>query len=69
MVRNVSRREESHITRLALSLNVPGKRPRGRPRLRWMDKIKSDLRELGLDENQTSNREEWKRLTRVADPV
>jgi hypothetical protein len=26
-----------------------GKRPMGRPRRRWMDKIKMDLREIGWD--------------------
>jgi hypothetical protein len=26
-----------------------GKRPLGRPRRRWMDNIKIDLREIGLD--------------------
>jgi hypothetical protein len=26
-----------------------GKRPRGRPRRRWMDNIKIDLREIGWD--------------------
>jgi hypothetical protein len=26
-----------------------GKRPRGRPRHRWEDKIKMDLREIGTD--------------------
>jgi hypothetical protein len=26
-----------------------GKRPLGRPRLRWMDNIKMDLREIGWD--------------------
>jgi hypothetical protein len=27
-----------------------GKRPRGRPRRRWEDNIKMDLREIGIDE-------------------
>jgi hypothetical protein len=26
-----------------------GKRPRGRPRRRWEDNIKMDLREIGID--------------------
>jgi hypothetical protein len=28
---------------------LEGKRPLGRPRRRWMDNIKMDLREIGLD--------------------
>jgi hypothetical protein len=34
-----------------------GKRPLGRPRRRWEDNIKMDLREIGIDEN-------WIRLAR-----
>jgi hypothetical protein len=33
-----------------------GKRPRGRPRRRWEDNIKQDLREIGID------RANWIRL-------
>ena len=66
---HVRRREEEHITRLAMSVEVPGRRPRGRPKLRWTDKVKSDLRELGIDERQALDRETWRRLIRVADPV
>jgi hypothetical protein len=29
--------------------NPEGKRPLGRPRRRWVDNIKMDLREIGLD--------------------
>jgi hypothetical protein len=29
--------------------NPKGKRPLGRPRRRWMDNIKMDLREIGRD--------------------
>jgi hypothetical protein len=29
--------------------NPEGKRPLGRPRHRWVDNIKMDLREIGLD--------------------
>jgi hypothetical protein len=32
-----------------LAGNLEGKRPLGRPRRRWMDNIKVDLREIGWD--------------------
>ena len=66
---HVSRREEHHITRTVLSLEAPGKRPRVRPKLRWMDKIRADLKDLGIDEQHALNREIWRRLTRMADPA
>ncbi|VDM78837.1 unnamed protein product [Strongylus vulgaris] len=46
---HVSRRNENHITRMAMSLEFAGKRPRGRPKMRWMDSIKADLKELSID--------------------
>jgi hypothetical protein len=32
------------------ALKPEGKRPLGRPRRRWEDNIKADLREIGIDE-------------------
>jgi hypothetical protein len=43
-----------------------GKRPLGRPKRRWVDNIKMDLRELGLDSmgwiNQAQARDQWRAL-------
>jgi hypothetical protein len=43
-----------------------GKRPLGRPRRRWMDNIKMDLREIGWDGvdwiELAQNKEEWRAL-------
>jgi hypothetical protein len=40
--------EEECIYRILMG-NPEGKRPLGRPRLRWVDNIKTDLREIGWD--------------------
>ena len=40
-----------------------GKRPLGRPRRRWVDNIKMDLREVGCDprdwNDHTEDRDQW----------
>jgi hypothetical protein len=36
-----------------------GKKPLGRPRCRWVDSIKMDLREMGLD---VVDRDQWRAL-------
>ena len=41
---HVMRREETHITRSTLNMTVMGTRPRGRPKMRWLDRLKSDMR-------------------------
>jgi hypothetical protein len=40
-----------------------GKRPLGRPRRRWVDNIKMDLREIGMDWiDLAQNRDQWRAL-------
>jgi hypothetical protein len=43
-----------------------GKRPLGRPRRRWIDNIKMDLREIGWDSMDwiylAQNRDQWRDL-------
>jgi hypothetical protein len=46
--------------------NSEGKRPPGRPRRRWVNNIKIDLREIGWDEmdwiDLTQDRDQWRCL-------
>ena len=39
----MTRRDEEHTLRKFLRTNIPGKRKRGRPRIRWKDAIQRDL--------------------------
>jgi hypothetical protein len=49
--------------------NQEGKRPLGRPRRRWVDKIKIDLREIGWDGGDwidlAQDRDQWRAPVRV----
>ena len=45
---HVRRRDESHTTRRVLDMEVDDVRPRGRPKLRYMDTIKRDIKKNGL---------------------
>jgi hypothetical protein len=46
-----------------------GKRPQGRPRRRWVDNIRMDLREIGWDGmdsmDQVQNRDQWRALVNM----
>jgi hypothetical protein len=54
---------------LILVGNPEGKRPLGRPRRRWVDSIKIDLREIGWDGGDcidlAQDRDQWRALVRA----
>nr|GEU39134.1 hypothetical protein [Tanacetum cinerariifolium] len=55
--RHVRRRPQSAPVRRVEALVVDGVRRRGRPKLRWEDRVKHDLKELLLSENMTWSKE------------
>ncbi|GJS62496.1 retrovirus-related pol polyprotein LINE-1 [Tanacetum coccineum] len=57
---HVRRRPQSAPVRRVEDLVVDGVRRRGRPKLRWEDRVKHDLKELLLSEDMTSDRNEWR---------
>jgi hypothetical protein len=63
---HVMRMEESHITKRVMRMNVDGHPSRGRPKKRWMDCVKDDMRIEGVSK-ETSDRREWKKKTCCAD--
>ena len=63
-------RQDDRLSRRVLS-EPGGKRPRGRPRLRWEDGVKEDAAKLGC-RNWTGvalNREGWRKLLKEAEAV
>ena len=51
------RMKEEHVVRRMLDVDIPGKRKRGRPNLRWKDACKRDMTEAGLKEDNATNKE------------
>lgn len=47
-----------------LEVEAPGTRPKGRPRLRWNDVIKADMKLLGISEADALNRTDWRNRIR-----
>jgi hypothetical protein len=60
--------EENRIPKRVMNMNLESTRPRGRPRNRWQDEVREDGRIVSGEEWQEKvyNREEWKKLLRMA---
>ncbi|KAJ4438750.1 hypothetical protein ANN_14701 [Periplaneta americana] len=67
---HVARMGESRDAYRVLVGRPEGKRPLGRPRRRWEDNIKMDLREVGYDDrdwiNLAQDRDQWRAYVRAA---
>ncbi|XP_025424704.1 uncharacterized protein LOC112693728 [Sipha flava] len=60
---NNSHSHAYYVVRMVLEENSNGKRPLGRPRRRWEDGVRDDVKALGGGEDwrlQASNRENWR---------
>jgi hypothetical protein len=64
----VARREGNHVTRRVMNMNVEGWRGRGRPKKRWIDCVRQDIREIAVSDKMTSDRGEWSEKTCCIDP-
>jgi hypothetical protein len=54
------RREKDKLIHNVLINKPNGKRPRGRPRQRWLDRVNKDLESLGTTKiDDTDDRELW----------
>ncbi|XP_064080729.1 uncharacterized protein LOC135197642 [Macrobrachium nipponense] len=59
--RHLMRREEQHMAREVMDVEVDGTQRRGRPKTRWRDCIRNYMREKGVREEMTQDRGSWKR--------
>ena len=65
---HLQRRDENHAGKLAMKIEVDGKRNKGRPKKRYKDKIKEDMKARDLNEEDVEDRALWRRKTTAPDP-
>ena len=65
---HVKSRDETDISeniRAVLEMKMEGKRPGGRPKLRWNDTVRRDLKAWNIREELDTDRERWKGLSKT----
>ena len=62
-------RMEENVVRAVGDMRVPGKKPRGRARGRWMDGARRDMQALRITPENAQDRTFWKSKIRAADPT
>ena len=65
---HVMRRENTNVAKQVTTMKVGGGRPRGRPRLRWIDRVRSDLKQHQVDPKLAQNGEGWRKAIMEIDP-
>ena len=66
--RKHERQDDGYIGRRMLRMELPGKRKRGRPQRRFMDVVKEDMAEVEVTEEDTVDRNNWRRKIRCGEP-
>ena len=65
---HVRRKDDGYIGRRMLRMELPGKRKRGRPKRRFTDAVIEDMAEVEVMEEDTEDRNNWRRKIRCGDP-
>ncbi|KAK3548214.1 hypothetical protein QTP70_005159 [Hemibagrus guttatus] len=65
---HVQRRESEYIGRRMLDMELPGRRPRGRPKRRYMDGINEDMKLVGASVEDAEDRDRWREMIHCGDP-
>ena len=62
---DVKRRDETENIQAVAEIKMEVKRPRGRPKLRWYDTVRRDLKAWKIKEEWATDQEKWKCLCKT----
>ena len=65
---HLRRKDDGYIVRKMLRMEWAGKRKRGRPKRRFIDVVKEDIAEVEVTDEDTVDRNNWRRKIRCGDP-
>ena len=61
--------EEHYVGRRAMEMKVQGRRKRGRPMRRWLDKVRDNIKRKELSADDVYDRATWRRMSLYIDPT
>ena len=64
----VMRRDQEYVGRKMMEMELPGKRRRGRPKRRFLDVVKEDIKEFGVKKMDIEDRKMWRMMIRCGHP-
>ena len=65
---HVMRSDQEYVGRKMMEMELQGKRRRGRPKRRFLDVVKEDMREVGAKETDVEDRKVWRMMIRCGHP-
>ena len=65
---HVMRRDQEYVGRKMMEMELLRKRRRGRPKRRFLDAVKEDMREVGVKETDVEDRKMWRMMIRRGHP-
>ena len=65
---HVMRRDQEYVGRKMMEMELLGKRRRGRPKRRFLDVIKEDMKEVGVKEMDIEDRKMWRMMIHCGRP-
>ena len=57
---HVLRRDDDSVLRVAMNLEVTGKRKRGRPKKTWKKQVEEETEKIGLKKEDALRRDKWR---------
>jgi hypothetical protein len=65
---HVERMEDSRMHKRVMREKIYTRRKSGRPKVRWLDDIQEDLREMGIEvcRRKAQDRDQWRRIAQEA---
>ena len=68
MVWTCTEEDSEYVGRMMMGFKLPDRRPKGRPKRRFMDVVKEDMKLVGVRDEDEEDRVRWRQMIHCGDP-